>query len=109
MTTPLDDVSALVREIGELLEIESLYPDEKVIDRFLMPDKIIQFRASLKKDDGTIDFYSCYRIQHSDVLGCYKGGIRFHTAVDMTEVRALAIWMTLKTAVVRPLGAPAVA
>lgn len=100
MTTPLEDVSRLITELGDLLELDKLYPKQNMIERFLVPDKIIQFRASLKRDDGAIDFYKCYRIQHSDALGCYKGGIRFHLSVDLEEVQALAIWMSLKTALV---------
>ena len=100
MTTPLDDVRQLVTQTGDLLKIDDLYPRENIIQRFLVPDKIIQFRASLKRDNGSIGSYNCYRVQHSDALGCYKGGIRFHPCVDLAEVQALAIWMTLKTALV---------
>ncbi len=100
MAGPLEDVNALVTSVGELLDIDKQYPRQNMISRFLVPDKIIRFRASLKRDDGAIDSYSCYRIQHSDVLGCYKGGVRFHPSVQLEEVQALAIWMTLKTALV---------
>ena len=100
MTTPLEDATRLVIETGDLLEIEKLYPRQNIVERFLIPDKIIQFRVSLKRDDGSIDFYKCYRIQHSDAMGCYKGGIRFHPSVDLEEVQALALWMSLKTALV---------
>ena len=98
MTTPLEDVSQLIAEIGQLLEIDKRYPKQSMVERFLVPDKIIQFRASLKRDNGAIDFFRCYRIQHSDTLGWYKGGLRFHLCVDLEEVQALAIWMSLKTA-----------
>ncbi|MFH1708276.1 MAG: Glu/Leu/Phe/Val dehydrogenase [Planctomycetota bacterium] len=98
MVSPLEDVKNLVNEVGRLLDIETTYPGQNIMDRFIMPDKIIQFRASLKRDDGSTDGLMCFRIQHSDVLGCYKGGIRFHPRVDMDEVQALAVWMTLKTA-----------
>ncbi|MBN1672058.1 MAG: Glu/Leu/Phe/Val dehydrogenase [Kiritimatiellae bacterium] len=100
MSTALEDVRQLVTEVGALLEIEKRYPKQNMVERFLEPDKIIQFRASLKRDDGSVDFYRCYRIQHSDMLGCYKGGIRFHLCVDLDEVQALATWMSLKTALV---------
>ena len=83
MTSPLEDVSQLIKEIGDLLEIDKRYSKQSMIERFLVPDKIIQFRASLKRDDGSVDFFRCYRIQHSDTLGCYKGGLRFHVCVDL--------------------------
>ena len=50
-------------------------------------------------DDGHIEMFTGYRVQHSNVLGPYKGGIRFHPAVNIDEVRALAAWMTWKTAI----------
>lgn len=49
--------------------------------------------------------FKAYRTQHNNVLGSYKGGIRFHPTVNKNEIRALATIMTLKTAAVGlPLG-----
>jgi len=105
MASPLEDVHQLVRETGETLEIERRFPGQNIVERFLIPDKVLLFRASIKRDNGGISYYTCYRVQHSDVLGVYKGGIRFHPRVDLDEVKALALWMTLKTAVVEiPFG-----
>lgn len=100
MSAPLKDVEKLIIEIGEMLELNKRYPDQHMIERFLISEKIIQFRASLKRDSGAVDFYRCYRVQHNDTLGCFKGGLRFHKSVNLDEVRALAIWMSLKTALV---------
>jgi glutamate dehydrogenase (NAD(P)+) len=56
-------------------------------------------------DDGSYKIFTGYRIQHNDTRGPAKGGIRYHPDVDLDEVRALAVWMTLKTAVVNiPYG-----
>jgi glutamate dehydrogenase (NAD(P)+) len=49
-------------------------------------------------DDGHYELMRGYRIQHNNVLGPYKGGLRFHPLVDLDEVRALATWMTWKSA-----------
>lgn len=98
MNSALSDVIKLVQNTGRLLRVEEHYPRLHIEERFLSPNKIIEFRATLKRDDGSVDCFRCYRVQHSDVLGCYKGGIRFHPAVDLDEVRALAIWMTIKSA-----------
>ncbi len=51
-------------------------------------------------DDGEIDVFTGYRVQHNDVLGPCKGGIRYATTVNLDEVKALAFWMSIKTAVV---------
>ncbi len=59
----------------------------------------------VKMDDGRVKIFTGYRIQHNDVLGPYKGGLRFHPAVNRDEVRALATWMTWKSAIVNiPFG-----
>ncbi len=59
----------------------------------------------VKMDDGRIEMFTGYRVQHNNVLGPYKGGLRFHPAVDIDEVRALATWMTWKSAILNiPFG-----
>ncbi|RKX99632.1 MAG: glutamate dehydrogenase [Spirochaetes bacterium] len=64
---------------------------------------IVQF--PVKMDDGTIRIFTGYRVQHNDIRGPYKGGIRYHPDVSLDEVRALAMWMTWKSAVVNiPFG-----
>jgi glutamate dehydrogenase (NAD(P)+) len=59
---------------------------------------IVNFPVRL--DTGTWRMFRGYRIQHSSTLGPYKGGLRFHPDVDLDEVKALAAWMTFKTALV---------
>ena len=54
----------------------------------------------VRMDDGTIETFTGYRVQHNNALGPYKGGIRYHPDVSIDEVRALAAWMTLKCALV---------
>ena len=52
----------------------------------------------VKLDNGTIEVFTGYRVQHNNALGPYKGGLRYHPTVDIDSARALAIWMTWKTA-----------
>jgi glutamate dehydrogenase (NAD(P)+) len=105
MGQELQEAKSLIREVAVLLDAERRYPRQNLVERFLLPDKVIEFRASLKRDDGSTEAILCYRVQHSDALGCYKGGIRLHPKVDLDEVKALAIWMSLKTALVSvPFG-----
>ena len=54
----------------------------------------------VKMDDGSVEVFTGYRVQHNNVLGPYKGGLRFHLHVDIDMVRALASWMTWKSAIV---------
>jgi glutamate dehydrogenase (NAD(P)+) len=59
----------------------------------------------VKMDDGRIEMFTGYRVQHNSALGPFKGGLRFHPAVDIDEVRALATWMTWKGALTNiPFG-----
>jgi len=64
------------------------------------PQRIIQVQLPIKQQDGSTAIYHGYRVQHNNARGPYKGGIRFHATVNLDEVKALAAWMTLKTAVV---------
>ncbi|MEZ6009589.1 MAG: Glu/Leu/Phe/Val dehydrogenase [Planctomycetota bacterium] len=50
----------------------------------------------IRRDDGSVLMCKGYRIQHNDILGCYKGGLRFSTQVHLDEVKALSAWMTWK-------------
>lgn len=51
----------------------------------------------VKMDDGSIEVFTGYRVQHNNALGPYKGGLRYHPTVDIDAARALATWMTWKT------------
>jgi glutamate dehydrogenase (NAD(P)+) len=58
-----------------------------------------------RMDDGTVNVFTGYRVQHNDVLGPFKGGLRYHPSVNLGEVSALAMWMTWKCSLVGlPLG-----
>jgi glutamate dehydrogenase (NAD(P)+) len=73
-----------------------------------VPDGVIEFlryprreftvNFPVKRDNGTVEMFTGYRVHHNTVLGPSKGGIRYSLAVDMDEVRALAMWMTWKCA-----------
>jgi glutamate dehydrogenase (NAD(P)+) len=60
----------------------------------------LRVQVPVRRDDGTLDVYSGYRVQHNGARGPYKGGIRYHPTADLDEVRALASLMTWKTALV---------
>ena len=64
------------------------------------PRRITEVNLPVRMDDGTIQIFKGFRVQHSIVRGPAKGGIRFHPNVTVDEVKALAFWMTYKCAVV---------
>ncbi|NLJ80002.1 MAG: Glu/Leu/Phe/Val dehydrogenase [Firmicutes bacterium] len=69
------------------------------------PDRELKVSIPMKMDDGSVQVFEGYRVQHSGARGPYKGGIRYHENVDLDEIKALAAWMSLKSAVVNiPYG-----
>ncbi len=79
--------------------------DAPLLERIKTPERIHQVSIPLVRDDGRKELYTGFRVQHNSARGPYKGGIRYHPNVCLDEVKALAGWMTIKTAVVDiPLG-----
>jgi glutamate dehydrogenase (NAD(P)+) len=79
--------------------------DPQVSEMLRWPTREFKFMIPLHMDDGSIRVLFGYRVQHSDARGPSKGGIRFHPSETLDTVRALAMWMTWKTAVADiPLG-----
>ena len=74
--------------------------DEEVRLSLIAPDRELMVEVPLRKDNGSIQSFRGYRVQHNNSRGPFKGGIRFHEEVDLDEVRALAALMTWKTALV---------
>lgn len=85
---------------ARLLELDKKYPNASMAEQLIKPDRAIEFRINLKRDDGSVLVVLGYRVQFNDDRGPYKGGVRFHPDVELEEVKALAFWMYLKTAVV---------
>ena len=78
---------------------------EMLLERLENPDRVIEVSVPVEMDDGRTETFHGYRVQHNNIRGPYKGGVRFHPKVDMDEVKALAFWMTMKNAVIEvPFG-----
>ncbi|KAK1592016.1 hypothetical protein Q3G72_017750 [Acer saccharum] len=73
--------------------------DSKLEKSLLIPFREIKVECTIPKDDGTLAPFVGFRVQHDNVRGPMKGGIRYHPEVDPDEVNALAQLMTWKTAV----------
>ncbi len=79
--------------------------DPNVAVRLRRPDRAMMVSVPTRMDDGRVHVFTGYRVQHNDVLGPFKGGIRYHPEVSLGEVSALAMWMTWKCSLVGlPLG-----
>ncbi len=89
-----------VLEAARLLNL-----DQATTDLLIWPQREFKFTLPVKMDDGSVKIYHAWRIQYNTARGPSKGGIRFHPDETVDTIRALACWMTWKTAVAGlPLG-----
>ncbi len=88
----------VVAQFNRAAETMGLDPSIRAILATTANEVVVHFPVRL--DSGKIEMFTGYRVQHNNVLGPYKGGLRYHPAVDIDEVRALATWMTWKSAIV---------
>ena len=76
-----------------------------VIERLSFPERALIVSVPLRRDNGVMEIFPAYRVQHSTVLGPTKGGVRYDPEVSLGECAALATWMTWKCALLRlPYG-----
>jgi glutamate dehydrogenase (NAD(P)+) len=91
--TVLDDAHEQLAQAVEVLGL-----DPSVHAMLAQPRREVSVSIPLRRDDGTIEVLRGYRVQHNYSRGPGKGGVRFDARVDLDEVRALAMWMTWKCA-----------
>jgi glutamate dehydrogenase (NADP+) len=70
-----------------------------VIESLMHPFSILKATLPVRMDNGSTEYFTGYRCRYNNTLGPTKGGIRFHPNVNMAEIQALALWMTIKCAV----------
>lgn len=91
------------QQINEAAKILNL--DKATLELLVTPQLETNFTLPVKMDNGEVKIFQAYRIQYNYARGPAKGGIRFHPDETVDTIRALACWMTWKTAVVDlPLG-----
>ncbi|WP_334152151.1 Glu/Leu/Phe/Val family dehydrogenase [Microbacterium sp.] len=95
VATPLGDARRQLRQA-----LDSLEHGDDVFQMLVTPRRELAVAVPLRTDDGRILTLRGYRVQHSLTRGPAKGGLRFSPGVDLDEVRALAMWMTWKCALV---------
>ncbi len=72
--------------------------DQNLRQRLLLPKRALTVTLPVRRDDGRIEVFHGYRVQHHLALGPTKGGTRFHPSVTLGEVTALSMWMSWKCA-----------
>jgi glutamate dehydrogenase (NAD(P)+) len=98
--TPFEEVNQFFDESAERLAL----PDG-CREMLRQPWRELRVQVPVRMDDGHIEVFTGYRVQHNGARGPYKGGVRYHPLADIEEVRALASLMTWKNALVNlPFG-----
>ena len=94
-------MSALDSALHQLNDaVEQLGLDAGLHKMLATPRRSMEVAVPLRRDDGTLEVLKGYRVQHNLSRGPAKGGVRFHPSTDLDEVRALAMWMTWKCALI---------
>jgi glutamate dehydrogenase (NAD(P)+) len=97
---PFDIAKQQVAIAGKHLDV-----DQGLLDKLKQTKRELIVHFPVKMDDGRLKVFTGFRVVHSDTRGPAKGGIRYHPDVHLDEVRALAMWMSWKAAVVNiPFG-----
>jgi len=98
MVGNLSPYQSAIKQLEIVEEILGLDPSVTV--RLKYPRREIIVSVPVRMDNGEIKVFTGYRVQHCHARGPFKGGIRYHPKVDQDEIKALAMWMTWKCAVV---------
>lgn len=94
MAGHFEDTNRYIREASQILELGA-----RIEEYLVLPEREVSVKVSLTLENGHIATYTGYRVQHNNVRGPHKGGLRYHPSVDMDHSRTLASLMTWKTAV----------
>jgi len=88
----LDNVMTQFNQAADLIDLN---PNIRKILAVTNNELVVHF--PVRMDNGEVEVFTGYRVQHNNSLGPYKGGLRYHPTVDIDAARALAMWMTWKT------------
>lgn len=95
MSNVFEDAVSKLNKMGQDAGIS-----EALLNNLSRPKSTMYASIPVLRDDGSTEYFDAYRCHHSHLLGPSKGGIRYHPNVTPDEVQALALWMTIKCAVV---------
>ncbi len=98
MPEPADPYAMALEQLAIVADKIVLDPNVHEVLKYPKRELTVHFPVSM--DDGSVRMFTGYRVHHNLTRGPAKGGIRFHPDTDLSEVRALAFWMSVKTAVV---------
>jgi glutamate dehydrogenase/leucine dehydrogenase len=100
---PLNVFENVLAQFETAARVLNLSPDQVAVLK--QPRRVTEVKLPVRMDDSRIEVFTGYRVQHNIARGPAKGGVRFHPAVTVDHVKALAFWMTFKSAVINvPFG-----
>ncbi|MCE4623824.1 MAG: Glu/Leu/Phe/Val dehydrogenase [Caldisphaeraceae archaeon] len=88
---PYEEAKEQLRKACDVLGIS-----DEIYEMLAVPERIIQVKIPVKMDNGKVKVFTGWRVQHNSALGPYKGGVRYHPEASLSEVMALAMWMSWK-------------
>jgi len=101
-------VEEVLSTIEEAYNQHPEFEKNNLIERLCIPDRVFSFRVTWMDDKGSIHTNMGYRVQHNNAIGPYKGGIRFHSSVNLSILKFLAFEQTFKNSLtfIRLSGIP---
>ncbi|MBQ0535165.1 NADP-specific glutamate dehydrogenase [Providencia huaxiensis] len=101
----LQAVREVFTSLWLFLEQNAKYRDQALLERFVEPERVIQFRVCWVDDQGKVQVNRAWRVQFSSAIGPFKGGMRFHPSVNLSILKFLGFEQTLKNALTTlPMG-----
>ncbi len=94
----IQSVSEVFKSITPILNSNMEYQNQRILEQLVEPDRSINFRVPWKNDRGQIEVNTGYRVEFNNVLGPYKGGLRFHASVTLSIIKCLGFEQIFKNA-----------
>ncbi|MFW5838699.1 MAG: NADP-specific glutamate dehydrogenase [Bacillota bacterium] len=101
----LQAISEVLKSLDEIIDEHPEFEAYNIVERILEPERVISFKVTWLDDDNNVRVNRGYRVQHSALIGPYKGGLRFHPSVTQSILKFLAFEQTLKNSLTNlPMG-----
>ena len=101
----LQAVYEVLESLEPLIEKDSKYQDNAVVERIVYPERLIEFRVAWEDDNGKVQVNRGYRVQFNSAIGPYKGGLRFHPTVNQSVLKFLGFEQIFKNSLTGlPMG-----
>ncbi len=94
----IQSVAEVFKSIAPVLDFNQVYQYNRILEQLVEPDRVIIFRVPWKDDQRRVQVNTGYRVEFNNVLGPYKGGLRFHASVNLSIIKCLGFEQIFKNA-----------